>query len=396
MLLGTGLLDAGCVPQTDLAAEGGGAGGATSGGTVATASLVDPPAGATDVPLNLAAVWVKFPGPVSVPEGALTIAATATPAAVEVPVAEACPDGTAGACLKMGLTSVLRAGATYVVRLGSGVVDLENHELPGGVVGQFATAPEPDLTAPVIDGLLVQPSGPCVVVTFSTNEPAQATVRVESDGELLRASAGAGAANFRVAVSLAAFAPGAVTAVVAEVQDRAGNRAESAAVSLTVPSYLVPLAITEVHANPAGAEPAQEFVEVRNLGSTPLDLQGLVIADAKGMDTLPATLLAPGAYGLIVASGFDPASAKDTPPRSGTPLVRIDSRIGADGLSNSGESVRLLSARGDVISSYAPAIDVSAASWSGQSVHRVPEEACDQDASWTHRPAAATPGWGAP
>jgi hypothetical protein len=58
--------------------------------------------------------------------------------------------------------------------------------------------------------------------------------------------------------------------------------------------------------------------------------------------------------------------------------------------------VRLLSARGNVVSSYGAAVDVSAASWSGKSVHRVPESACDQEASWTRHPEAPTPGWGAP
>jgi hypothetical protein len=99
---------------------------------------------------------------------------------------------------------------------------------------------------------------------------------------------------------------------------------------------------------------------------------------------------------LIVPSGFDAASAKDTPPQAGVALLRVDSRIGSDGLSNGGEVVRLLSAAGDVVSSYGAAIDVSASAWSGQSVHRVPEEACDQDASWTRRPSPATPGWGPP
>jgi len=184
--------------------------------------------------------------------------------------------------------------------------------------------------------------------------------------------------------------------VVVGAQDRAGNRAEAPTVTLTIPDGLLPLALTEIHANPAGTEPTQEFVELRNLGATTIELAGLAIADSKGMDTLPATLLEPGAYALIVASGFDPASPKDTPPRAGTPLVRVDSKLGSDGLSNGGEAVRLLAPTGTVISSYSAALDVSASAWAGQSVHRVPEDACDQAASWTRRPLPATPGWGAP
>jgi len=123
---------------------------------------------------------------------------------------------------------------------------------------------------------------------------------------------------------------------------------------------------------------------------------GLSIADAKGMDALPETVIEAGGYALIVPSGYDPASAKDTPPLAGTPLLRVDSRIGSDGLSNGGEAIRLLSAGGGVISSYSAAVDVSATAWSGQSVHRVPETACDQAPSWTQRPLPATPGWGPP
>jgi hypothetical protein len=221
-------------------------------------------------------------------------------------------------------------------------------------------------------------------------------VHVDGDGISRTVPAGAGATQFTAAISLGDLAGGAEIAISVAAADRAGNQATSAAVPLTISPGLLPLAITEVHANPAGPEPAQEFVEVRNLGSAALNVGGLAIADAKGMDLLPDAVIDAGAYALIVPSGFDAASAKDTPPLAGTPLVRVDSRIGSDGLSNGGEAVRLLSADGGVISSYSAALDVSATAWAGQSVHRVPETACDQAPSWTQRPLPATPGWGAP
>jgi hypothetical protein len=203
-------------------------------------------------------------------------------------------------------------------------------------------------------------------------------------------------ARLAVAVPLGAFGAGNGVEILARARDLAGNVSESAAVALTVPTTLVPLAITEVHANPVGPEPVQEFVEIRNLGGTPADLGSVFVEDAKGSDQLPAVTLAAGAYALIVPAGFDPASSVDTAPLAGTALVRVDSRIGADGLSNAGEIVRLRAADGTILSSYGSAIDVSAAKWAGKSVHRIPEDACDQSASWTHLPAAATPGWGAP
>src|SRR5262249_25447443 len=147
--------------------------------------------------------------------------------------------------------------------------------------------------------------------------------------------------TFQVAAPLAGFTPGGALGVVVRATDRAGNLAESAAVAARVPATLLPIAITEIRANAAGPEPAQEFVEIRNLGAEPLDVGGLAIEDAKGMDVLPAAVLEAGAYALIVPSGFDPSAPEDVPPRDGTTLVRVDSRLGADGLTNSGEVVRL-------------------------------------------------------
>jgi hypothetical protein len=362
----------------------------------AGASLVLPAAGATGVPRNLAAFWVRFTGPVSFPDGALTLGGAAGAVMLAQPVVGDCPDGGAGLCVQVGVADELAPASSYVVGIGDGLEDAAGAPLPAGVVGRFDTAADVDLIPPAISGLTVVPSGPCVLVSFQTDENAEAGVRIEGSDASRAISAGAGRTQFSLAVSIADLPGGSAVAIIATAADRAGNRAESAAVPLTVPLGLLPLAITELLANPAGTEPTQEFVELRNLGEDAVELGGLAIADAKGMDTLPPTTLAAGAYALVVASGFDPASAKDTPPLAGTPLVRVDSRIGSDGLSNGGEAVRLLSADGVVISSYSAAIDVSATAWSGKSVHRVPEGACDQEPSWTRIPSPPTPGWGAP
>jgi hypothetical protein len=151
------------------------------------------------------------------------------------------------------------------------------------------------------------------------------------------------------------------------------------------------IAITEVLANPKGPEPAQEYVELRNLGDGDLALAGLRIEDSKGGDDLPAETLAAGAYALVVASGYDPMQGDDPAPRAGTLILRVDSRIGADGLSNGGEDVKLV--LGDaVVSSYGGWIDVSAGSWNGRSVHRLIQTACDAADAWNHAPLAPTPG----
>jgi len=298
--------------------------------------------------------------------------------------------------VRVDVQGALEPAQTYAVSLGPGVQGLDGASIPPGEVGQFDTAVEDDRIPPSITALTVTPSGPCVLVGFQTDELADATVHVDGDGTTRAVPAGAGASTFAAAIFLGDLAGGTTVAISVVAADRAGNAATSAAVPLTIPVGLLPLAITEIHANPAGPEPVQEFVELRNLGGQAVNVGGLAIADGKGMDTLPEVSVEAGAYALIVPSAFDPASPKDTPPLAGTPLVRVDSRIGSDGLSNGGEAVRLLSATGVVISSYSAAVDVSATAWAGQSVHRVPETACDQAPSWTQRPLPATPGWGPP
>lgn len=392
-MLPTAVLAAACVPQTDLASMGGT--GAVMG-QGAGARLVDPAAGAVGVPRNLAAVWLGFAGPVSVPEGALRLGGAAGLVAVGEPAVGGCPDSSAGLCVKMEVQGLLESAQTYLVSLGPGIEELDGTVVAPGEVGQFDTAVNDDRIPPSIMGMSVTPSGPCVLVAFQTDEPAEASVHVDGDGVARVVAAGAGASTFSAALFLGDLPGGTAVAISVAAVDRAGNQSLSAAVPLAIPDGLLPLAITEVHANPAGPEPAQEFVEVRNLGAQAVNVGGLVIADAKGMDTLPEGLVEAGAYALIVPSGFDPASAKDTPPLAGTALVRVDSRIGSDGLSNGGEALRLLSSGGVVISSYSAAVDVSATAWAGQSVHRLPETACDQAPSWTQRPLPATPGWGAP
>src|SRR6185369_1936337 len=118
-------------------------------------------------------------------------------------------------------------------------------------------------------------------------------------------------------------------------------------------------------------------VELRNLGGDAVLLGGLRLEDAKGVDVLPAVELPPGAYALVVPSGFDPsggAGGKDVAPRAGTTLVRVDARLGSDGLSNGGEVVRLRmpgTGAEPIVSSYGGWVDASASSAAGKSAHRL-------------------------
>jgi len=100
-----------------------------------------------------------------------------------------------------------------------------------------------------------------------------------------------------------------------------------------------------------------------------------------------------GGFALLVAAAFVADDGKDPVPRDGTVIVPVSGRIGADGLSNSGEAVRLVSGEGIVVSQYGGWVDVSATAWNGMSVHRVPVDACDQAGAWTSSPEMPTPGW---
>jgi hypothetical protein len=397
------LLAVACAPDTQLLGEGvppDGAPGATAGAAV----LVDPTPGAATVPLNLAAVLVRFPGVVSLasgvlPPGAMVVTSGGRAVVADAALAVECPGAGVdmGVCYRSALGERLMPSSTYLVTLGPGVVDGAGHTIAGGWVGQFITGAEADLTPPAITNLSVTPSGPCALISFQTDEVASATFDLSAESLKRTLTAGAGTRQFSAAVSLAAFGGGNDVQVVVRAADLAGNIAESAAVTVTVPVGLTSLAITEVLANPAGPEPTQEYVELRNLGPQAVDVGGLTIEDSKGADILPASLLDPGAYALVVAAGFDPAAGgDDTPPRPGTALLRVDARIGGDGLANGGEMVRLRDAAGTVLTSYGSGLDVSSSKWSGKGVHRVPQDTCDQAASWTRLPLPATPGAGPP
>jgi hypothetical protein len=378
---------ASCAPETDLGGLAGGPGGAAAGAPPGT--LVDPIAGAADVPLNLAAVTVRFAAPLTLPAAPFTVCGAGAAAASGPTPCEG------GTCYVAGLGALLPGNTSCRVELQAGAVDAGGAPVAAGTLGAFTTSAEVDQAPPQIAEVTLQLAGPCVTVAFATDEVAAGTVVLRAGDVEATVSAGVGQTRFDVAVPVSALPPETPATVVVRAVDRAGNTSESAAVAWQTPAALPPVVITEVQANPAGPEPAQEFVELRNLGAEAADLAGLSLADGRGADALPAATLAPGAYALVVTSAYDPANGADAPPRAGTQLLRVDGRLGADGLSNGGEPVRLL--RGEeIVSSYGGWVDVSSATWAGKSVHRLVQSACDRRDAWNRSPLAATPGDGPP
>jgi hypothetical protein len=377
---------AACTPETDLTGAGP---GAPEPGAAAAGTLVDPLAGAADVPVNLTGVTLRFAAPVSLPAAALAVCGQAPTAVAD---AAACDGGT---CYTAALGAPLPPRTSCRVELGAGAADGAGRALAAGLIGAFDTGTAADETPPVLSAVSIQLTGPCLAVSFSTDEVATGTVILAAGDRETTSAAGTGQTSFDVAVPLASLPPETAATVVVRAVDRAGNAAESAPLTWQTPAALPPVAITEVLANPLGPEPAQEWVELRNLGSEPVALDGLGIADSRGADLLPAATLDPGAYALVVTSSYDPENGADPAPRAGTQLLRVDGRIGADGLSNGGEVTRLL--RGDeVVSSYGGFVDVSSSAWAGHSVHRLVETACDRKDAWNHTPLPPTPGAGPP
>jgi hypothetical protein len=385
-----------CTPQTDLTNV------AATGATPPTptgpagATLVAPPAGATEVPLNLAGIVVRFPAAVSWETGGLVVCSgQGAPVPASAPAETPCSDGGSGACYRVDLAGSLPPSASCAVSIAAGAIDASGAAVVAGTIGVFEDADAPDVTPPVLSGVAVASAGPCLDVGFATDELATGTVVVQAGGVEIDTPAGAGVTSFDVGIPLGSLPPSTAATVTVHATDLAGNSAASAPLAFTTPVALPPVAITEVLANPAGPEPQQEYVELRNLGDADVPLAGLRLQDSKGGDDLPAETLAPGGYALVVTATYDPNEGSDPSPRAGTLLLRVDTRLGADGLSNSGEAVQLV--LGDaVVSSFGGWVSVSAGSWNGHAVHRLVQTACDSSNAWNHTPLPPTPGSGPP
>jgi len=119
----------------------------------------------------------------------------------------------------------------------------------------------------------------------------------------------------------------------------------------------VSLQITEVMAN-ATVETVLEFVELYNPGAQPVELAGLGITDGDDLDTLTAfaggtTLLAPGAYAVVVDPDYD---GSYNIPGGVTVVTTADTNVG-NGLTTSDEVSVVESDGTTVVTSFSYPID---------------------------------------
>jgi hypothetical protein len=259
---------------------------------------------------------------------------------------------------------------------------------------EFAVDPTPIAgsgTAPRVEALVCSPAeiefGPgCAEVLddrLIVRPPADRVLWAIDAGlsPVVRVSGGGG----RFVVRLAGETdPAAVTATVID------RTAAISTAALRVPraaprSHVV---INEVYANPVGPEPAEEWVELFNDGSSDVGLGGYAISDGGAAAVLPDTILPAGAYALVVNESFVTDDGVDPPPAPNTAIVRVGA-LGKDGLSNEGEALVLRDSGGVSVSRF-PAIKPK----SGVSVVRTSPDALDEcPESFSLDPGgSATPG----
>jgi len=147
--------------------------------------------------------------------------------------------------------------------------------------------------------------------------------------------------------------------------------------------------INEVLANPLGAEPASEWVELHNDGLAPVQLAHFELRDSGGGVALPEHWLAPGSFALVAREDFAPAGGPDPVPGPAVTVLRVPS-LGKNGLSNSGEALELSGPGGQVVSRF-PALPKPKA---GVSVARRATWTLDDDPLGFahHGPPGASPG----
>ena len=104
--------------------------------------------------------------------------------------------------------------------------------------------------------------------------------------------------------------------------------------------------ITEVMSNPQGSEYENEFVEIYNASDHVMQINGWILSDGTGIDTLShlvgPTGISPGHYALIVDPSYDLISGTyQQYLHDSLPIYTLstDASFGSGGLSNSGESV---------------------------------------------------------
>ena len=115
------------------------------------------------------------------------------------------------------------------------------------------------------------------------------------------------------------------------------------------------VSINEVMFIPSGSEFYDEYIELYNIGETPVDLSGWRIGDGDEtnaiVDAGQGLVLKPGQFGLVLDSGYFGNSTLYNPLPDDALILTVDSAtLGRDGLSNTRpERIVLISTSGDTV-----------------------------------------------
>jgi hypothetical protein len=334
--------------------------------------LVAPLDGATGVVRTLRAVEARLTPPVDAPELSLYDGETVVPTR----------PATDGQTIRLELEAPLEADRRYEVRAAPSVRDARGRPVFGDPPG-FQTGAILRTVPPSLRALGVRPSDRCLVIGFDTDEETEAELCVGP-----RCAASGPARRHEVGLFIGDL--DGPYAYRVRAWDETSLPPAEAEAPFDPPSML-PLAITEVLSVPRGARPAQQFVELYNLGLQPIDVGGLSFHDTAGADSLPSATLSPGGFALVVPADFVEDDGADPVPAPGTLLIRItDGRLGGDGIGAAGERLWVADAAGRIVTAWGPPpLSLTV----GQSVVRRSPTACDLPSSFLPDPAQrATPG----
>jgi hypothetical protein len=250
----------------------------------------------------------------------------------------------AGDCVWLTPAEPIAAGRAYELAV-EGLHDATGAVLPAVLVS-FATQQRLDMEAPtlspiacaldeiVLDVGCLLPAETRVVLRAEVSEPALVTLAAGA------ARAARLALGGQVEVTLEGLSAGATLAAQLRVEDLAGERAEHG-LSLETAYALAPVTIDEVRPDPLGPEPAQEYVELLNFGSEPVNIMGFSLTDDSfdAGRVLGAQLaMAPGERVLVVGPDFDAREPSDGELPAGVRLVRL---AGPLSLRNDGDALFL-------------------------------------------------------
>lgn len=127
--------------------------------------------------------------------------------------------------------------------------------------------------------------------------------------------------------------------------------------SLLIRASSPTLLISEVLYDPPGTEPDEEWIELYNSASSPIELTDWTIGDNMSTEVISPTVTIPVGGCLVIAASED--FSTNYPDFTGDIVFVADGRIG-NGLGNSGDRLILKDSEGTVIDQMSYGTDVTA------------------------------------